>query len=83
METTTAKPIFHLLEATGLVLLTVVKHHPQLHQHLHDAVEFPTQIGTVATEENLVILEVETAIGILTALVISSAELTIARLISR
>ena len=25
METTTAKPIFRLLEATGLVLLTVVK----------------------------------------------------------
>ena len=55
------------------------QYRPQLHQHLHDAVAFPTPIGIVATEDNLVMLEAETVIEILTVLVTLLVEMTIAR----
>jgi len=47
-------------------MLIAVTYRLQQHQHLHDAVEFPTQIGIAAPEDNLVMLEVETVIEILT-----------------
>ena len=55
------------------------QYRPQLPQHLHDAVAFPTPIGIVATEDNLVMLEAETVIEILTVLVTLPVEMTIAR----
>ena len=51
---------------------------PQLHQHQADVVEFPTQIGLVAQGVNLVILEGETVIEILTVLVTLLVAITIA-----
>jgi len=79
VETTIAKQTFQPLEAIGAPKLIAVTYRPQLHQHLHDAVAFPTQIGIVATEDNLVMLEAETVIEILTVLVTLLVEMTIAR----